>query len=173
LGTDAAGELNFEKPGYFLMSRQSVWDNLYQSGDHQHWEFNHPSPELVALVAAGIPQPGSMVLDLGCGGGLEAIFLSHCGFATTAVDISAAALEIAFDRADVAAARIYFCQVDLFQLPFKDQCFDFVNDRGVLHNIEAAERIQYAAELTRVLRPHGRILIRASSDREQGFIPIS
>lgn len=58
--------------------------------------------------------PGT-VLDAGCGAGGEAIWLATAGWQVTAVDISAAALEQAADRARTAAptGMIEWVQADL------------------------------------------------------------
>jgi hypothetical protein len=52
---------------------------------------------------------------------------------------------------------------------------DFVNDRGVLHLIEEKHRSRYAAEIARVLKRGGVLLIRGSdaTERERAFIGIT
>ena len=30
------------------------WEKAYENGEYKHWEFNYPSPELTALVAANV-----------------------------------------------------------------------------------------------------------------------
>jgi hypothetical protein len=47
------------------MSNVEYWDSHYRDGDFEHWEFNYPSPELVAIVAAGILRKNSRILDAG------------------------------------------------------------------------------------------------------------
>ena len=59
------------------MSNSYDWESAYKSGDFKHWEFNHPSPELVTLVAAGLLETRGRVLEVGCRGGLDAIFLAR------------------------------------------------------------------------------------------------
>ena len=71
------------------------WESAYESREYKHWEFSHPSPELIALAAANIPKRNARVLDVGSGGGTDAIFMAQSGFRVTGVDISIAALKIA------------------------------------------------------------------------------
>jgi ubiquinone/menaquinone biosynthesis C-methylase UbiE len=59
------------------MSDNDYWEKAFESGEYRHWEFNYSSPELVAIVAAGVPRKGEKVLDVGCGGGADAIFMAH------------------------------------------------------------------------------------------------
>jgi 2-polyprenyl-3-methyl-5-hydroxy-6-metoxy-1,4-benzoquinol methylase len=75
------------------------WESAYESGEFKHWEFSYPSPELIALVAAKVPRRNAVVLDVGCGGGTDAIFMAQSGFRVIGIDISASVLRIAEKRA--------------------------------------------------------------------------
>jgi SAM-dependent methyltransferase len=99
-----------------------AWDERYSSRP-QIWS-GKPNPQLVR--EAGGLRPGR-ALDLGCGEGADAIWLSQQGWTVTAVDVSAVALEraathekTALDRASVHAegagaipSRIQWEQGDL------------------------------------------------------------
>ena len=65
-----------------------------------------------------------------------------------------------------AAARRHpgpsFVQADLLRLPLPSSSFDAGLDRGCFHYLAADDRPGYAAELRRVLRPGGKLLLRAS-----------
>lgn len=150
------------------------WESAYRSGDFKHWEFDHPSPELVALVAAGLLETRGKVLDVGCGGGLDAIFLARYGFKVVGVDISATALKIARKRARRAHVKVSWREGNVLELPIADGSTDFINDRGVFHIIAESDRPRYAAELFRVLKPGGMILIRGASEAgEEQFNPVT
>ena len=137
------------------MSDNDYWENAYESEEHEHWEFSYPSPELVALAAAGVPRRNSRVLDVGCGGGTDAIFMAQCGFRVTGVDISAAALRIAEKRAEEALVEVDWRRGNVLELPIDDESIDFVTDRGLFHIIEDHDRPRYASELFRVLKTKG------------------
>ena len=47
------------------------------------------------------------------------------------------------------------------RLPFADHVFDLVLDRGCFHYLDPQQRHSYAGETGRVLRPGGRMLLRA------------
>lgn len=145
------------------MSDNDYWENAYESEEHKHWEFSYPSPELVALAAAGVPRRNARVLDVGCGGGTDAIFMAQCGFRVTGVDISAAALRIAEKRAEEALVEVDWRRGNVLELPIDDESIDFVTDRGLFHLIEDHDRPKYASELFRVLKNRGRALIRGAS----------
>ena len=155
-------------------SEAAAWDEIYQSGEYrQHWEYAHPSPELCAIVAAGIAPVGATALDLGCGAGREAIFLARCGLQVIGVDISDEALRIARERARRIRVKVDWRQGSVFGLPVADASVDFINDRGLLHLIPERRRSALARELRRVLRPGGVLLIRGSSKSRGTFVPIS
>lgn len=71
------------------------WENAYETGEYKHWEFNYPSSELIALAAANLLRRDPKVLDVGSGGGTDAIFMAQSGFNVTGIDINATALKIA------------------------------------------------------------------------------
>ncbi|MGD0645103.1 MAG: class I SAM-dependent methyltransferase [Candidatus Bathyarchaeia archaeon] len=111
------------------MSSDDYWENAYESAEYKHWEFGYPSPELVALAAAKVPRRNAKVLDVGCGGGIDAIFMAQCGFRVTGVDVSAAALRIAGKRAEKALVKAGWLRGSVLELPIDDESIDFVTDR--------------------------------------------
>jgi SAM-dependent methyltransferase len=63
----------------------------------------------------------------------------------------------AVEHGDVA-----FACADVRALPFAPGCFDAAVDRGCFHYLPAIDRPGYGRELRRVLRPAGKLLLRAS-----------
>ena len=139
------------------------WETAYEGGEYKHWEFKYPSPELTTLVAANVIPKNAKVLDVGSGGGLDAIFLAECGFKITGVDISVAALRIAEKRAIKALVKVNWVRGSIQELPLQNECFDLVIDRGLFHLIENPDRPQYASEVHRVLKNGGKLLMRGKS----------
>lgn len=151
------------------------WDLDYESGDFRHWEPSPSSPELAALISAGLIAKKAKILDVGCGGGLDTIFMAQCGFSAVGVDLSKKALEIAKAREGKVHVKIDWLLGSVFNLPVKSQTIDFIMDRGLFHLIEDVNRAKYSSELFRVLRPQGRVLIRgASKDTcQERFNPVT
>lgn len=143
------------------------WEQTYVSGDYRdHWEYEVPSQELVAILAAQVPSRGSIALDIGCGAGRESIFLAQCGLTTIGVDISPKALEIGNERATAAGVTVDFRLGSFFDLPVDDASVDFINDRGAFHLVSEEDRPRFAAEVSRVLKPGGAMLLRGANETE-------
>jgi ubiquinone/menaquinone biosynthesis C-methylase UbiE len=151
------------------------WESVYESGDFKHWESVYPSPELVALVAAQMLTKNARVLDVGCGGGNDAIFMAQSGFKVIGVDVSCAALKIAEERAAKTLVKVNWLHASVLELPIGDCSIDCVTDRGLFHLIADEDRPRYAAELFRVLKIQGRVLIRGASEKsaEGRFNPVT
>lgn len=154
---------------------ENFWDIAYREGDYlEHWECRHPPQELASILATGLIPPGGTVLDVGCGGGREAIFLAQCGFRAIGVDLSLEALKIARQRSAAAVIEVDWRLGDVLDLPVADASVDFVTDRGCFHVIDEDCRPRFAAEIERVLRPCGAILLRgaARDDEETGLFAV-
>ncbi len=112
-----------------------------------------------ALVRMIDPQPGQRVLDVATGTGLVAAALArHCACEVVALDQSEAMLTGArarLRRDPGLAAQISLHRGEAERLPFADAEFDAVTFTYLLRYVE--DRAATMRELTRVLRPGGRI----------------
>jgi SAM-dependent methyltransferase len=120
----------------------------------------------LAGLVADLPDPRSVrVLDLGCAGGRNAVFLARRGFDIRAVDASEAmAAETRRRLAPLlgeaeAARRVRVGRMDdLGWAP--DASFDLVVALGIYHCAQSrAEWDRSLSETTRVLAPRGQLLV--------------
>ncbi|MCW2926987.1 MAG: class SAM-dependent methyltransferase [Thermoleophilia bacterium] len=118
------------------------------------------SPAELAGFLAGTARPVRQAVDIGCGAGADAVFLAEQGIETTGVDVSADALERARGRAEAHGVQVTWLEADVLALPLQDASVDLVLDRGCLHHVRAADHPSYAAQVARVLRPGGVLLVR-------------
>jgi SAM-dependent methyltransferase len=130
----------------------------YADGTYRWWHLSGSSPELLAALGDGWLRPGGRALDVGCGLGVEAGYLAAAGWQVAGVDLS----QVALARAAAGGDGAVFMRADIRRLPFPQDCFDAALDRGCFHYLAPRERLRYADELRRVLRPGGRLLLRAS-----------
>jgi SAM-dependent methyltransferase len=108
------------------------------------------------LRDAGIS--GGRGLDVGCGMGAHARALAGHGHHLVGIEPSVNSVI----RARQAATRV--AAGSATALPFRDGTFDFVYTIGVLHHLPgAAARAQAYAEIVRVLRPGGWLLVHETN----------
>ena len=106
--------------------------------------------------------PGETVLDVGCGTGTLAIEVQrHVGSAGRVVGIDPSSEQIARARAKAARRRVSIeFQVGVIeQLAFPDQTFDAVLSTLMMHHLPTPLKRQGLAEIARVLKPGGRLVI--------------
>ena len=125
--------------------------------------YDHDLNPLVALEEPVVREAlgdvsGLAVLDLGCGTGRHALWLSTRGANVTAVDFSEGMLNEA--RRKHGASRVRFLVHDLHQpLPFEAAAFDCVVSGLVLEHLHDLRFV--FGEARRVLKPGGRAVVSA------------
>ncbi len=136
---------------------QEFWDERYR-GREPLWS-GRPNPQLVAQ--ADPLRPGG-ALDVGCGEGGDAIWLSERGWTVTGVDVSPLGLARAAAHAAGAgaaiAARIEWRQVDLFAENFEPLgTYELVNSQ-YLH-LPSPVRDRALQRLAAAVGPGGSLLL--------------
>lgn len=114
------------------------------------------------LVEVAVPQPGEVVLDVGCGTGTVALTIASGGAGThevTGIDASPEMIEMARRKAAKAGARVTFEVAAIEDLPFADGTFDLVTSSLMLHHLPAELKPTAIAEVRRVLKPGGRFVV--------------
>jgi demethylmenaquinone methyltransferase/2-methoxy-6-polyprenyl-1,4-benzoquinol methylase len=118
---------------------------------------------------AACVEPGERVLDLCCGSARSAAPVARrTGRAVVGVDISAAMLAQGKRHAEVAGVRFAPVRADAFRLPFADRTFDAITIAWGLRNLRPES--EALAELQRVLRPGGRLVVLESPSPEPGLV---
>ncbi|MEW6488555.1 MAG: methyltransferase domain-containing protein [Thermodesulfobacteriota bacterium] len=107
-----------------------------------------------SLMAEG--RPGELVLDLGCGAGLDAWLLARAGYRVAALDACASMLSRLAGLGDSAPRGLRTVRAELPSLPIRDGIADWVLLNGVANLI--GEREALWREVCRVLAPGGRLL---------------
>ena len=105
-------------------------------------------------------QPGDQVLDVGCGTGTLALEIKRrVGSAGRVVGIDPGTEQIARAKAARRDLPIAFQIGVIEQLAFPDQTFDVVLSTLMMHHLPASLKAQGLAEIARVLKPGGRLII--------------
>ncbi len=96
------------------------------------------------------------MLELGCGDGVNAVFMATRGCRVTAVDVSRTALEMARQKGSEAGVEVEFVEGDVFELEPPEQPYDFVFDRGLLHHLPVFRFEDYKHLVADRVAPGGR-----------------
>ncbi|HEX3956307.1 MAG TPA: class I SAM-dependent methyltransferase [Trebonia sp.] len=102
---------------------------------------------------------GERVLDLGCGTGRFTVPLAESGAAVTGLDLSPGMIEVASRKLADRGLHAEMRQGDMAHLPFPDGSFGTVTSMLALMHIPLEERQAVFLEVSRVLKPGGRMLL--------------
>jgi ubiquinone/menaquinone biosynthesis C-methylase UbiE len=147
-------------------SPAQTWDEFFSDFYLRAYAEDERQSDAEALARAaarlaGCPDGGDL-LDVGCGFGRHAVPLARAGFRVVGVDRSEALLEEARRRAD-GERRLELVRADYRELPLKDETFDAaINLFTSLGFLGDEEDVRVLAEIRRVLRPGGRLVIETT-----------
>ena len=140
---------------------ESVYARNKQNGEMIPWARMRPNFNLLAwLETHPTNGQGQTALVTGCGLGDDAEELAALGFAVTAFDISATAIELAQDRWQATTVR--YEVADLFNLPSTyQQAFDFVLDAYTLQSLPLYVRQSAIESVASTVATGGKLLVIA------------
>jgi SAM-dependent methyltransferase len=119
-----------------------------------------------ALTAAGLPLS---LLECGCGGNPEKLLLDLCS-KYTAVDFSDRGVQMARAAFSNVGIAHEFHTADICALPFDEATFDAIYCAHVIYHIDnPAGQDAAIAELIRVVRPGGVVVLVAANPRPLAF----
>ena len=139
------------------------WDGRYRSGQTP-WDTGITPPEVQEFWREHTELAiGGFSLDIGCGTGLNTLFLARQGLRAVGIDLSGQALQQARRRLDAQSqlgpcpegGAASFVQADVSRLPLDRPEAAYALDIGCLHSLPDARRAAYAEGVCRVLRERG------------------
>ena len=110
---------------------------------------------LLRQATAGLT--GARLLDCGCGTGNNLELLARFGSAY-GFDLTAAGLEIGRE-----SGRTRLVRASVTAVPFPDEAFDVVTSFDVLYSLEHSDERAAVAEMYRVVKPGGLLLINVAA----------
>lgn len=140
-------------PAYDAVAGTAIWSREIQAA---------------AVDRLGV-DPGDRVLDVGCGTGATTLALRRRTPDVDAIDLSRSQLDRVRRRAGLVDVR--FALADAGQLPYRDGSFDAIASVGAIlywPDPEAA-----IAEVFRVTRPGGRLLLAGFNSRSTAHSPLA
>jgi SAM-dependent methyltransferase len=158
---------------YTDVSTEPGGEFIFPTGRGWACELGYPEPQLSRVPdatvdsfagvanhwALGTVEPGSVVLDLGCGAGTDLLIAAQMtGASGTAigVDMTSSMLERAAASArEMGLANVVLHEALIESLPLEDAGVDVVISNGVIDLVPDKDAV--FAEIDRVLRPGGRL----------------
>jgi arsenite methyltransferase len=148
---------------------------IFPTGRAWAQELGYPEPELARVPEATVEsfagvanhwtlgriEPGSVVLDLGCGAGTDLLIAAQMtGPAGRVIGVDMTATML--DRARQSATQMGLANVELHEslieaLPLDDASVDIVISNGVIDLVPDKDAV--LDEIDRVLRPRGRLQV--------------
>lgn len=126
-----------------------VYEASYRLG-FKPWDRGVPASGLVELVEGRGALPPGRALDLGCGTGINTIYLCKNGWKSTGVDMMPRALDAARRNAARSGVSPTFVEGDVTRLRELDLggAFDLLVDIGCFHTLPAGVRQEYVESVS-------------------------
>ncbi len=154
-------------------AQHQYFEQAYRTGS-DIWSMV-PYHNLAMSLLPELPKD-ALVLDVGTGRGVWLRKLVDHGYRVLGIDY----VQQIVDRANrdlkeqKISDRARFMLGNALDIPFTDSSFDAITDIGLLQHLKNNEWFQYAAEVSRVLRPNGYYLnvsLSRQTPRFLGFTP--
>jgi ubiquinone/menaquinone biosynthesis C-methylase UbiE len=151
-------------------TRRTSKEQFDRQAVHYNAEWNTWSQETLDwLLEQGQPSASDIVLDVATGTGFTAIAFAAAAKEVVATDISTGMLEQAKQSALAAGVNnIRFMEAPAEDLPFDSETFDIVTCRIAAHHFVGIK--EFAAEVFRVLKKGGRLVIADTSVPDDDFL---
>jgi 2-polyprenyl-3-methyl-5-hydroxy-6-metoxy-1,4-benzoquinol methylase len=155
-GFDFPGAMNMTEMTTALATLKARLKSTWEAGNYGHFARPMEQGALEFLARQSVPA-GTRVLDVACGAGQIAIPMARAGADVVGIDLASNLVAQARARAQAENLRVRFDQGDAEELPYADASFDLVV--SLIGAMFAPRPERVAAELLRVCRPGGRIVM--------------
>jgi 2-polyprenyl-3-methyl-5-hydroxy-6-metoxy-1,4-benzoquinol methylase len=143
-----------------LRETRRYWDNAATTFDDEP-DHGLRDPIVRAawtkVLSSWLPEPGGLILDIGCGTGSLSLLMAQLGHGVTGIDLAPAMIAQAEAKAEAAGQQIPFQVMDAAQPDFAPQQFEAIVCRHLLWTLpDPPAVLQRWAEL---LKPGGRLVL--------------
>lgn len=105
----------------------------------------------------------------GCAYGRNSLYFARSGFDVLGLDASPVAIDMAKETVSESKIAIDYQVGNVYQLPYGDDAFEAIFDRGLLHLMLRAERRQAIIEYRRVLLNNGALFLTVFSTKDPQY----
>jgi len=136
-----------------------------EAGGKLPWERTEPSRFLESAHQLR-DKPGT-ALDMGCGSGVDSVYLAKLGWQVTGLDFMQEALDMTAKRAREAGVELELVHADVTEWE-NDARFDLLLDSGLMHNMSRDNLAGYRAKILDWLEPNGDFVLAHWESRTDG-----
>lgn len=130
-------------------------ENIYRnlSSEKIPWHYDDPPRQLCEMIETRTWEP-CKAIELGCGLGVNALYLAQKGYKVTGIDLSGSAINKAQQKAKSLELELDFLQADALQAQeLPKEKFDLAYDWELLHHIPPSKRLLYLRNIKAILAP--------------------
>ncbi len=142
-----------------------IWDEIFTHRNPSYYPFDNVVSFVFRNYPRDKPKNKINILEVGCGGGNNMLFLAQEGFNAYGIDGSKRALDIAKKRFSAAGLKATFIHGDFTDLPFEDYFFDIVIDRCSIVCVNKTDGKKAIDQIHRVLLNNGKFFFNPYSDQ--------
>ena len=156
-----------------IRNTHRAWNIIYSKHDKSKipWCFSYP-PEWFIDITSQFNLKNKRVLDLGCGLGVYADYLSQRSLEVLGVDFSDDAIRACQNKYKNHNLEFKTCNVlhlDSFLIQNKIPKFNFIIDISLLHHISPLDRKKYVEIISNAAHKDAKLLITCFSDSDPDF----
>ncbi|MCT6699791.1 class I SAM-dependent methyltransferase [Rheinheimera sp. 4Y26] len=147
--------------------KQQHWEQVYQQKQPEQVSWYQPESGLSLQLIQQYTSPDASLIDVGSGAtGLIGDLIKLGYHQLTALDISAAALQVNQQRLGDKATLVQWLVADITKTQLPAQAYDLWHDRAVFHFLtEKPDRESYVNNLKHSLKTGGYLLISCFSEQ--------
>ena len=138
-----------------VMSEKTKFEAHYGGKERREelaWHHADPTRFLSDIVQTE-SEPGT-ALDMGCGTGVDSVYLAKHGWKVTSLDFIQKALDMSKELAEQESVGLNLVCTDVLEWNNSEK-FDLLLDSGLLHNMPREKIPSYKARILSWLKPGG------------------
>jgi cyclopropane fatty-acyl-phospholipid synthase-like methyltransferase len=153
-------------PNWAYEHKKFSWQKKWSESQYApNWRTTDVPAEVEEIVQSNWFPPGSTVLDIGCGSGEIAAWLSKNNYRVLGIDYSSSAIELANQQFSGGDEDLEFRTVDICQDHGLNLQFQALIDRGCLHGIPEAFADAYVQNVSSLAERGARFLLLFATNK--------
>lgn len=151
----------------FKINNIENWNDTYKTNRASlPWSLNY-IPEWFIKNIDFVLVNAKKIIDIGCGEGNYAKYVSQKGFDVLGIDFSKRAIQSA--KKSSSLTNLHFKVMSAFDLSKLNKRFDSAYEVSLFHHISPHQRKKYVEEVSKILKKDGKFLMCCFSDGEKFF----